>query len=253
MSWFRIRTIAFYGFMATVVAIIMATGLLDAIVFTLFRPRVSSREQVDNILLVVKLVGVVIIFAPLFLVMQLFLRGEIAFGASGDASLSRWETNRKHDDLKLEVESLKRTMEEYRKKSESPERVMPATDDEARAAILKLAPELTLEMLKKEVTTKIVNLSISEYAERTWREMEGNLRAAVASSRRHQVTNLMIGGFGSLIAVLFLFVLIYDAGDRIARTQDWIGLLRHYAPWFSMIVIIEVVVFLFFKPLPAKY
>ena len=200
--------------MAGVIAIMMITGLWDQF-FGLYKRLFDDREQFEQFLLLMKMAGVTIMVTPLFFLMSAFLRGDISFG-SADLSLPRWETERQQSALQAELDLLKRQVEQNARISQEAQRTAHASEDEARIIVRKIAPEVTLEMLKHQVSAKVMNLAFSDHVEKTWREMEGNLRAAVASSRRHQITNLIIGGLGSAIAVIF-YTYLYMTPETESR------------------------------------
>ena len=173
-----------------------------------------------------------------------FLSGGFSFGSS-DNSLSRWNLDRDLAELRARVEhSEKNVQESLTRLQTQPQSSIP-TDDEARAIIRRVGAEITIDTLKADVASRIVNSARSEALRRTWNDIDINLKAAIASSRRHQITNLFFGGGLSLLAILVLSFLILDLGNNVGRAQDWLGLVRHYLPWLSMIVIIEIAVFFF--------
>lgn len=161
--------------------------------------------------------------------------------------LRSWETsrliNKLNSDLKKTMEKLDIEIEK-RKTLKSSEKLF---ESEYRNLFNQISVEITTEKLQEDARNKILAISKIDILRKVWQEVDNNLKAAIASSRRHQNINLVCGFATSEAAILVLLFLIIDPFDKNARATDTFGIIKHYLPWISLVIIMEIAVFFFFN------
>lgn len=109
------------------------------------------------------------------------------------------------------------------------------SDELSRIETDKLYVRLKSELEKRNEYRELVNSL--DY-------MTDNLKSYEESNRRQLTQNLAIGAIGAVGALGVASKLVFDSELQLATTID---LMKHYLPWLSLIVVIQVMSFFFLR------